>query len=93
MVIGNVAELRETGRETKVPTDTARARGALVPGRRGQGDDQSLQQPSDVGKGILAGEEVEEEWQQDQAVHEQARQDRDEVHAQLLAQVCWIMHV
>lgn len=97
-MIGSVAELRKqkgSKVETNVwgTTSPASKGGALVPGWCCQRDYESLQQPSDVGEGVLPSEEVEEERQQDQAVHEQAWQDRDEVHAQLLSQVSRIMHV
>lgn len=65
----------------------------VLPGRRGQRDDESLQQPSDIREGIFASKEEEEERQQDKAVHKQTRQDSDEVHAQLLSQVGRVMHV
>lgn len=97
-MIGNVAELREqkgSKLETNIwgTTSPAPKGGVRAPGWCGQRDDESLQQPSDVGEGVLPSEEVEEERQQDEAVHKQAGQDRDEVHAQLLSQVSRIVHV
>lgn len=65
----------------------------VLPGRRGQRDDESLQQPSDIWEGIFASKEEEEERQQDKAVHKQTRQDSDEVHAQLLSQVGRVVHI
>lgn len=64
-----------------------------IPRWRGQCDDKSLQQTTDIREGVFSSEEEEEERQQDEAVHKQTRQDRDEVHAQFLSQVSRVMHV
>lgn len=65
----------------------------LLPWWGGQCNDKSLQQPSDVCEGVFASEEKVEERQQDEAVHKQTRQDRDEVHAQLFSKVGRVVHI
>lgn len=65
----------------------------LAPGRSRQSNDEGLQQASDVRKGVFAGKEEVEERQQDEAMHKQTSQDGDEVHAQFLSQVGWVVHV
>lgn len=106
MVIGNVAELRDkrrwSGWSIRTGGDQNREnhaekknhyKPALLPGWGGQCDDESLQKSSDKGERVFASEEVVEERQQDEAVHKQTGQDRDEVHAQHLSQVGRVVHV
>lgn len=65
----------------------------VLPGRRGQGNDESLQKPPDITEGVFACEEIVEERQQDETMHKQTRQHGDEVHAQLLSKVGWVVHI
>ena len=65
----------------------------FLPWWGGQSNDKSLQQSSDIREGVFASEAEVEEWQQDEAVHEQTRQDCDEVHAKFFPKVSRVMHI
>lgn len=66
---------------------------ASLPGWSCQGDNQRLEEATDVAKGVFPGEHEEKQRQQNHTVDEQACQYSDEVHAQLLRKDCRIMHV
>lgn len=65
----------------------------LWPGGGSQGDHHSLQQPTDVGEGVLPGEDEVEEREEDESVDEEASEYGDTIPAQLLPQCARVLHV
>ena len=96
--MGSVAELDDIKIKLK-PEHTNRNPAAYSrppgcwPGGGGQGDHQGLQQPSDVGEGVLPGEDKVEEREEDESVDEEASEHGDAVPAQLLPQRARVLHV
>lgn len=64
-----------------------------LPGGGGQGDEQSLQDSSDIDNGTLLGDEEVHGWQDEEAVEHQTHYHRNGVKAQLLSHGGGVVHL
>lgn len=65
----------------------------LLPGGRGQGDEQSLQNASDINDGALLSDEEVHGWEDEEAVKHQAHYNRNGVKTQLLSHGWGVVHL